>query len=357
MNIFDQWAYYYYDVKCDIFADRHINLQHNKSEIVFEQTLKNDKSLNSRTAIETMIMYLFKKKGGKPNSTHAHYFTIGEFEQFYSLYSKPGCAKFPVSCFDSDSISFTFGESFDVFYRSRHHTKRKVYTVYEINNIYAQYYSDVCKKKNFFIEMQLWDNPEKYADKLKHINTPDIFKSQYKFNDVFSLQQRDEFKLYQTLIDARHYLNPSGYHGINHAICVLLYCVLLAKLNGLSMIQKKILYYAAIYHDIGRSDDGSDITHGCSSWIKLQKTSLLEKLTENEKAILRFLIINHCIDDNEMPDINVSGRYEHMLLYNLLKDADALFRIKIFNLDYNYLRNSHSHKLINIARTFTVDDI
>lgn len=66
------------------------------------------------------------------------------------------------------------------------------------------------------------------------------------------------FKSFSNYISPSHYLRPHGIHGMNHARRVLSFAELLAALEDLPETERDILATAAVYHDIGRTNDGKD---------------------------------------------------------------------------------------------------
>ena len=71
-----------------------------------------------------------------------------------------------------------------------------------------------------------------------------------------------------------------------------------------------------------------------------------------------FLIEYHCLDDKLAEEYlkstdTIRARKRTWLLYQILKDADALDRVRfgIYDLDVNQLRLSITHKLVPLAVT------
>lgn len=120
------------------------------------------------------------------------------------------------------------------------------------------------------------------------------------------------------------------------------------KLNTKELQQ---LSEAIIYHDIGRSDDGIDREHGAAS------RRIYETSSRNCDLITAFLIEYHCLDDKQaetyLQHSHIKGKSRAWLLYQIMKDADALDRVRfgILALDVNYFRPPISHKLIPLAVT------
>ena len=164
---------------------------------------------------------------------------------------------------------------------------------------------------------------------------------------MFGKEQIEEYLIYNDYIKAAHYLKPDGVHGINHTKRVLIFCIFLAYLNGIDNQLKHVLYLSAVYHDIGRSIDGTDFLHGEASFNKIEKLGLLKNVSHEQKDYIQYIICNHSIEDS---DRLYNGQYRQRdNLLNIFKDADALDRIRLHDFNINYLRNEHSHELTRSA--------
>lgn len=138
----------------------------------------------------------------------------------------------------------------------------------------------------------------------------------------------------------------------------MLLSLILSWMEGLGEADRDLLCQAALYHDIGRSNDNFDPEHGRESYQKVLQYGLFNGETESQE-ILRFIIENHCISDYKVErlvkDYKVSDP-EHMFkLYLVFKDADGLDRIRINDLDVKQLRTPSAHKLLLVARELLED--
>ena len=127
--------------------------------------------------------------------------------------------------------------------------------------------------------------------------------------------------------------NPHGIHGIGHETRVLILAELLAEAANVSSDERLVLRWAAITHDTQREDDGIDARHGerAAAWV-------LEKFTDPTIDWHRVgqLLTAHVPPDNgSLP-----------LLAKLFKDADALDRVRLGDLDPRRLRTEHARALI-----------
>lgn len=161
------------------------------------------------------------------------------------------------------------------------------------------------------------------------------------------LRENDELihELYKEKINSEH--------DENHIKRVLLLACLIYLKSNFEYDFSEELYSAIVFHDAGRDDDYTDEEHGEKS------LDIYRKYTEENISsdITEFLIKYHCIDDKigikyieenfDKEDIN-----SVKLLYSVIKDADALDRVRfgLGGLDVNFLRNDISKDLIFVAK-------
>ncbi len=167
-------------------------------------------------------------------------------------------------------------------------------------------------------------------------------------------QYRDHCRL----IKKEYFHKSGGIHGITHTRRVLFLTLILSWMEGLTETDRGLLCQAAIYHDIGRSNDNFDPEHGRESYLKILQNKLIN-LEAQEQEILRFIIENHCISDRQarqvLKDYQVSDPEHLFKLYLIFKDADGLDRIRINDLDIKQLRTPSAHKLLLVARELLED--
>lgn len=132
-------------------------------------------------------------------------------------------------------------------------------------------------------------------------------------------------------------------------VLFLAFTIIQAGKIKLSSTELEQLSETIVYHDIGRSDDEVNDAHGAAS------RRIYEGSKSNPDAVTAFLIEYHCLDDGLAEDYlihsPIKGKSCAWLLYQILKDTDALDRVRfgIFDLDVNFLRLSISHKLVPLA--------
>lgn len=147
-------------------------------------------------------------------------------------------------------------------------------------------------------------------------------------------------------IDANLYYKPHGDHGVMHTYRVMRLANELTKHYKLSFNEHRILMCACCYHDIGRSHDYEDYEHGRDSVIDCEEKRLFQifHLQQNEIPIAKSLMIYHAIPDSHFH----TDDERVQLLYNIIKDADAIDRLRFDDLDESFLRLPESHSLIGL---------
>ena len=138
---------------------------------------------------------------------------------------------------------------------------------------------------------------------------------------------------------------PFGIHGVGHVTRVLIWSAILANRIGLrSAMRYEELLWAASTHDVGRLDDGTDRGHGTRSagWIS---EHLVAKRPAARNVDLGF--VAELSTWHEIPDDNIRRLSLELLV---LKDADGLDRVRIYDLDARRLRTQHAARLADAAQ-------
>ncbi len=160
-------------------------------------------------------------------------------------------------------------------------------------------------------------------------------------------QQRSQVTKFEDYFE-----RPRSIHGVKHAYRVLFHTLILCKLCKMPEPDKELLVLAALFHDIGREHDGVCFKHGKRSVEKMVALDLAPKDRE-AAAISEFIITYHCIGDSQAESdlhaIPTAFRNRAWRLFNILKDADGLDRVRIGDLDVNFLRNPESARLSQLA--------
>jgi hypothetical protein len=118
--------------------------------------------------------------------------------------------------------------------------------------------------------------------------------------------------------------------------------------------------WAAVYlHDIARTHDGLCRRHGADALARLERLPDLRDLfarggvVDGDYASIRTAVVHHALPRELDRD------HPHWRLTSLLKDADALDRVRLGDLDPRYLRNPQAEGMIAFAQTLfdTTDDV
>jgi hypothetical protein len=131
---------------------------------------------------------------------------------------------------------------------------------------------------------------------------------------------------------------PSDLHGLGHTARVMTWACVLTR--GSEWFDTVV--WAAACHDLRREDDGLDPRHGfrAGAWVRnMLPSQLLQPPTELE------LIARAC-DWHVCPDRE--AEWDHPTLW-LLKDADGLDRVRLYDLDTAFLRHPETLRLVDAA--------
>lgn len=160
---------------------------------------------------------------------------------------------------------------------------------------------------------------------------------------------------YETLLDTYQNLNTdilykSRIHGQGHIERVILLSLLLSFYYKLDKNDTDILRYAASLHDTKRVDDSYDTEHGYRAALYSIDYA---KIDEKDKNILQAVLATHSRSDKDMDktieEFFVKDMDRARYLSKLFKDADALDRVRLGDLDQKYLRNDFSHDLVDFS--------
>ncbi len=93
------------------------------------------------------------------------------------------------------------------------------------------------------------------------------------------------------------FLHPSGLHGVHHAQRVHVHAQRLTSELRWDDADTRLVLCAALWHDIGRTNDGPDERHGAQGATRALALGLLSHLTEAETDLVLFAIVHHCLSD------------------------------------------------------------
>lgn len=140
--------------------------------------------------------------------------------------------------------------------------------------------------------------------------------------------------------------NPNGIHGLGHAARVLVW----ADQIGQAMLQQgtpldlEAVRWAAVLHDVRRVDDGRDGPHGPRSaeWLQVCSDPLPFAADPLRLQRVGYCCTWHTPDDRKAPEMTPE--------LICLKDADALDRVRIYDLDPSRLRTPWAQALPDQAQ-------
>lgn len=137
-------------------------------------------------------------------------------------------------------------------------------------------------------------------------------------------------------------MHDSHVHGVDHMARVFILQELICqKLEEQDIkVNREALRWAAMTHDVGRVDDGIDINHGrrSSKWIE---ENLSAQMSPEMLDIVTYIVHWHVPSDTDAPVMTIE--------LQVLKDADALDRVRLGDLDIRYLRTEAAQSLVSVA--------
>lgn len=149
---------------------------------------------------------------------------------------------------------------------------------------------------------------------------------------LFKLQHLDWDALYK-----------SPMHGPGHIERTMLHGAMCAMEDDLDAEDTALLLECCAYHDVGRVNDSKDDLHGHRS------AARLAELTGRDGEELKMMMA--AVDAHSRPERDLEPTLRHygvadwarsLRLTQLLKDADGLDRVRIWDLDVRHLRREAS---------------
>ncbi len=156
----------------------------------------------------------------------------------------------------------------------------------------------------------------------------------------------------QTAQELNHtVLYDSAIHGPGHIYRTLCHGAFCALEEPLSPQDTRLLLLACAYHDVGRENDTLDELHG---WRAAQRLPALTGLTGEDLKLVQAAVDAHSRDEIALqPTVegyHLADPQRGMTLAELLKDADGLDRVRIWDLDPAYLRREASRQRAAFAK-------
>jgi hypothetical protein len=145
------------------------------------------------------------------------------------------------------------------------------------------------------------------------------------------------------------FTHASTIHGQSHVSRVMVHAFRLIHATGWTEEAPRL--WAAVYlHDLARTHDGVCYRHGGDAMKKFDTLPRVRELfarggvTDDDYAIIHTAVVHHSIPKELERD------HPHWRLTSLLKDADALDRVRIGDLDPTFLRNHQAHRMVGFAQ-------
>ena len=140
----------------------------------------------------------------------------------------------------------------------------------------------------------------------------------------------------------------SSLHGQSHVARVMVHGFRLIKAPG--WIDDAPRLWAAVYlHDIARTHDGVCYRHGGDAMKKFQGLPDLRELftsggvAARDYEAIHTAVVHHCLPQE------LDRAHRHWRLTSLLKDADGLDRVRLYDLEPRYLRNAEARTMVPFA--------
>lgn len=131
-------------------------------------------------------------------------------------------------------------------------------------------------------------------------------------------------------------------HSFLHSIRVCLYCFFLAKKHTITDESLTILMLSALMHDVAKSKPNDTVDHGKRSF------DYLRLVFNRSISVIEQVMSSHSIADSKIKQGELSP--DTLFLISILKDADAIDRLRNEDLNPLLLRHKESFEMINVAR-------
>jgi hypothetical protein len=143
-----------------------------------------------------------------------------------------------------------------------------------------------------------------------------------------------------------------GIHGAMHTRRVIIHAAEIAHALTVESRIREAVIRAALWHDIGRIDDGRDYYHGAKSAGKVVGLGLHNGLASPIVELALFAVTHHSGGEKhgERAAEDFFERSDEALLaFRILKDADGLDRVRLGDLDVTKLRLPGSDRRVGRA--------
>jgi len=144
------------------------------------------------------------------------------------------------------------------------------------------------------------------------------------------------------------FTHASTLHGQAHVSRVMVQAFRLLEATGWSQEAPRL--WAAVYlHDIARTHDGLCYRHGGDAMNKFETLPQVRELfarggvQDSDYALIHTAVVHHSLPKE------LDRNHPHWRLTSLLKDADGLDRVRLGDLDPQYLRNPQAREMVGFA--------
>lgn len=149
----------------------------------------------------------------------------------------------------------------------------------------------------------------------------------------------------------REVLFESSIHGPGHIERTMCHGAFCAMEEPLSPEDTRLLLLACSYHDIARENDAVDDLHGHRAALRIREVT---GLTGEEEKLVQAAVDAHSRPDSQLEETVCAYAPADFSrgkrLAELLKDADGLDRVRIWDLDPAYLRREASRTRAGFAK-------
>lgn len=153
---------------------------------------------------------------------------------------------------------------------------------------------------------------------------------------MYGLNEQDKEDisiLVKKAISENLYTDTKDYHhNLKHVERVIAYVKMIINQMDKSLINERMLLYAALYHDIGKTKGASNQDYGLVGAAEFKKMTR-GQLNEKEIEIISLLIYQHASEFDvinfENTDFSETEKLSIQFMADILKDADALDRNRL----------------------------
>ena len=159
-------------------------------------------------------------------------------------------------------------------------------------------------------------------------------------------------------VPATWFARESWLHGVRHTQRVHIHAQRLVSELNWPEHDARVALRAALWHDIGRVNDGWDPRHGALSAKRVADRGLDAAFSKADSRIARFAIRDHSRSDRH-GELRATDEADHeraLRVLWLLKDADALDRVRLappgqgaYEIDSTTLRLTCTIEMIEFA--------